>query len=300
MTEAHYCLDDSPRFRMVELDEVTSTNDFLKHYRPAEERRLTLVTAEYQTAGRGWGTNRWESERGRNLVFSLLVHPRHIAPERIFLMSEVLALAIRASLEGFAPGEASSECKVQSAKLPSNSKLRTQNFELASPQAKPYNSELRTQNLELTIKWPNDIYYGDGKICGMLIENDLRGGVVESCIMGVGVNVNQTVFESDAPNPVSLAQVVGHEVERRFVLERIIERFQYYYGLTEQGRGDELHAAFLSRLYRKDEQHSFIDRNGPFEGTIVDVEPTGHLVVEDTAGQRRRYGFKEVQFVIEN
>ena len=80
---------------MVELEEVTSTNDFLKAYRPLDERRITLVTAEYQTTGRGAGQNRWESRRGENLVFSLMVHPRHIPAERIFVLSEVLALAIR-------------------------------------------------------------------------------------------------------------------------------------------------------------------------------------------------------------
>ena len=67
MTETHFQLDDSPWFQMIELDEVTSTNDFLRSYRPVEERRVTLATAEYQTAGRGSGQNHWESERGKHV-----------------------------------------------------------------------------------------------------------------------------------------------------------------------------------------------------------------------------------------
>ena len=134
----------------------------------------------------------------------------------------------------------------------------------------------------------------------MLIENDLRGDSIERCVMGVGINVNQITFESDAPNPVSLAQILGHEMERRFVLECVMENFSRYYGWTEQGRLDELHQMYLSHLYRKDEKHHFIDENGPFLGTITDVESSGHLIIVDEMGKNRRYAFKEVAYVMEN
>lgn len=256
----HFCLDDTPEFQMMELDEVTSTNDFLMNYRPFQERHITLVTAEFQTAGRGSGQNHWESQRGKNLLFSLLTHPRHILAERMFVLSEVLALAIQAAMR-------------------------------PSP-------IMGGDGGGLLIKWPNDIYYGDQKLCGMLIENELRGTVVERCVMGVGVNVNQTEFASDAPNPISLAQILGHEIERRFVLERVMEYFTRYYSWTEQGRADELHQMYLGHLYGKDEKRHFIDKEGEFQGTIVDVEPTGHLIIVDEKGKKRRYAFKEVQYVI--
>ena len=64
------------------------------------------------------------------------------------------------------------------------------------------------------IKWPNDIYYGDGKLCGILIENRLQGGVIRDSIIGIGLNVNQEVFLSDAPNPVSLRQILGRDTDR--------------------------------------------------------------------------------------
>lgn len=266
MTHKHFPLDDGPQFQWLELDEVTSTNDFLHSFRPVGERRITLVTAEHQTAGRGSGQNHWESERGKNLLFSLLVHPRHISPERMFVLSEVLALAICEAVQSFTLH-------------PSSFTLHPSSF---------------------TLKWPNDIYYGDRKLCGMLIENDLRGDSIERCVMGVGINVNQITFESDAPNPVSLAQILGHEMERRFVLECVMENFSRYYGWTEQGRLDELHQMYLSHLYRKDEKHHFIDENGPFLGTITDVEPSGHLIIVDEMGKNRRYAFKEVEYKIKN
>ena len=73
--EKHFCLDDSPLFRMIELDEVDSTNNFLRRFGAPGDRRMTLVTTEFQSAGRGAATNKWESVRGENLLFSLRVMP---------------------------------------------------------------------------------------------------------------------------------------------------------------------------------------------------------------------------------
>ena len=268
MTEKHFCLDDSPWFQMLELDEVTSTNDFLRGFRPmGGEKEVTLVTAEYQTAGRGAGRNHWESRRGENLLFSLLVHPRHIGANRMFVLSEVLALSIREALTSYL--------------LPPTSYLQ--------------------------IKWPNDIYVGDKKICGMLIENDLRGGCIENCVMGVGINVNQREFCFDRTQtdgirhfaePVSLANLLGHDVERRFVLESVMEHFTCYYEWTRQGRQDELHEMYLSHLYGRGETRCFRDEKGDFEGCITDVEPSGHLIITDGTGEIRRYAFKEVEYMM--
>jgi len=252
--DKHFCLDDSPWFQMIELDSVTSTNDFLRGYRPMQPKRITLATAEFQTAGRGAGTNHWESKPGENLIFSLLTHPAHIPASQMFLLSEVIALSVRQALDDFTPG--------------------------------------------FTIKWPNDIYYQDRKVCGMLIENELQGKQVKDCVIGVGVNINQTQFDSDAPNPVSLTQILGHEVERRFVLEKIVEYFTRYYEWTEQHRDEELHQMYLSHLYRKGELHKFSDGMGEFRATIVDVEPTGHLILIDETDRKRRYAFKEINYII--
>ncbi|MDE5788496.1 MAG: biotin--[acetyl-CoA-carboxylase] ligase [Bacteroidaceae bacterium] len=271
MADIHFCLDDSPWFRMVELDEVTSTNDFLRSYRPVGgERRLTLLTAEHQTAGRGAGTNHWESVRGKNLLFSILVHPRHLLPNHIFVLSELLALAVRQALEDF---------------------LQMERKNMQRP-------DEECNNACLKIKWPNDIYYGDRKICGMLIENELQGQQIERSVMGVGINVNQTGFHSDAPTPISLAQILGHEVEKRFVLEKVVENFVHLYDRTEQKEIEELHQLYLRHLYRMGELHPFRDADGPFRGTIIDVAPTGHLELVDETGVKRRYAFKEVEYVI--
>ena len=272
--ERHYCLDDSPTFRMLELDEVDSTNRFLKHLDTPGDRRMTLVTAEFQTAGRGAGSNRWESARGENLLLSLRVTPANLPVSRMFAISEATALALKEALDVFLPDNNS---------LPS----ADANGMPALPR--------------FSVKWPNDIYFEDSKVSGMLIENDLQGAFVQRSIIGIGINVNQRRFLSDAPNPRSLSDIVGHDVERRFVLERFMERFMHYMPTLDRGETDALdalHNRYKSCLYRFGEEHEFIDEMGVFCAKIVDVEPSGHLVLQDKAGSLRRYEFKEVKFRI--
>ena len=149
------------------------------------------------------------------------------------------------------------------------------------------------------IKWPNDIYYGDSKVAGILIENDLQGPLVQRSTIGIGINVNQRRFLSDAPNPRSLADIVGHDVERRFVLERFMESFTHHFRQIESGTPealDALHETYKSHLYRLGEEHSYSDKDGTFRATLTDVEPTGHLILRDTEGILRRYAFKEVKW----
>ena len=270
--ETHFCLDDSPTFRMLELDEVDSTNNFLRHLDTPGDQRLTLVTAEYQSAGRGSGTNRWESEKGKNLLFSLRVMPNSLPVRRMFAISEATALALRDSLslspslgEGFVP---------------------------LAPCSQP---------LPFTIKWPNDIYFEDSKVAGMLIENDLQGALLRRSVIGIGINVNQLRFLSDAPNPRSLADIVGHEVERRFVLQQFMQHFMRYLKQIDEGKDaelDALHEHYKQHLYRRGEMHDFCDEMGVFCAKVVDVEPSGHLVLQDSEGKLRRYEFKEVRWII--
>jgi len=255
--ETHFCLDDSPSFRMMELDEVDSTNNFLRHLDTPDDYRMTLVTAEFQSAGKGAGTNSWESAKGENLLFSLRVMPTNLPARRMFAVSEAAALAVRDALEAFANG--------------------------------------------FCIKWPNDIYYKNSKVAGILIENDLQGAVVRSSVIGIGININQRRFLSDAPNPRSLADIVGQNIERRSVLEEFMKHFTHYFHTIEDGKENalnDLHEHYKKHLYRFGEEHKFIDEMGTFCATITDVEPSGHLIMQDSEGRQRRYEFKEVKYII--
>lgn len=153
-----------------------------------------------------------------------------------------------------------------------------------------------------SIKWPNDIYYRDKKVCGMLIEHSVMGSGINHSIVGVGINVNQTDFLSDAPNPISLAQILGHEVSVDEVLHKVceaVERRCDFENYSEVGF-DELHAEYLSHLYRRDgELHSFVlPSDETFEARIADVESSGTLILEQADGTRQGFAFKEVAFKI--
>lgn len=150
---------------------------------------------------------------------------------------------------------------------------------------------------DVRVKWPNDIYWQDKKICGILIECTLQGSTVNDCIIGVGLNVNQTAFESDAPNPVSLAQIVNLTFNRKAVLDAIIENFIKYYDRILHG--EDISYEYKQNLYRRNGWYKYEEPNGDmFEAKIVDVLPSGHIVLMDKNEKIREYEFKEVKFVI--
>ena len=232
-------------WEIIHIAETDSTNRWLRE-RGGEGDMV--VVADYQTAGKGQGTNSWESERGKNLLFSVLYHPQRIPANRQFHISMAVSLAIADAL-----GEHIGD---------------------------------------VSIKWPNDIYWRNAKICGILIENRLLGQTIRDSIIGVGVNVNQRQFHSNAPNPVSLWQIHGHETDLELLLQSILDKFTLYINKKE------IKTQYLHQLYRRKGLHPYADREGSFMAEIVDVEDDGHLLLCDDNGQQRRYAFKEVSFVI--
>lgn len=143
------------------------------------------------------------------------------------------------------------------------------------------------------VKWPNDIYVDNRKICGMLIENSLNGRNISSSIAGIGLNVNQLEFRSDAPNPVSLVQLDGRQRALAPLLERLAGRIAddvACYGATASEAG-RLLARYSSRLWHGTGMHTFSEPGGiPFEASITAVGPDGLL----TLSNGRTYAFKEI------
>ena len=151
---------------------------------------------------------------------------------------------------------------------------------------------------DITVKWPNDIYWKDMKLCGTLIENDLMGMNLSRSIAGTGVNLNQQKFVSEAPNPVSLSQITGQHYDIETILHQILERTAYYYDLLKQGKGEEIAERYCAVLYRRKGLHTYRDANGIFRASIVEIQPNGRLILEDEAGKLRSYLFKEVACVL--
>ncbi|MDE6557338.1 MAG: biotin--[acetyl-CoA-carboxylase] ligase, partial [Duncaniella sp.] len=153
----------------------------------------------------------------------------------------------------------------------------------------------------VSVKWPNDIYVGDRKICGILIECSLNGRRVSRAICGIGINVNQEVFRSDAPNPVSIRQLTGADTPLEPLLNYVTSRIL---DLAETPREEwpRIAGAYFDRLYRREGIHPFLEvaTGLRFNGHIEAVAPTGHITIADSSTcEQRRYAFKEVVFLHE-
>jgi len=147
---------------------------------------------------------------------------------------------------------------------------------------------------DFTIKWPNDIYYGDKKAAGILIENAIIGNEIKYSIAGIGLNVNQTTFVSDAPNPISLKQIRGREYDIEELMNRVLEEVHKVLNEPEE----EVWASYKSHLYRREGFWPYEDQNDRFEARIKDVLPTGEIVLIDQEGKERKYQFKQIRYVI--
>ena len=240
-------------------DSIGSTNTYLRELGGGDpDYDYEVAVADFQTAGRGQKGNTWESEQGKNLLFSILAHPHNIKVRDQFYISEAIALAVSDSV-----------------------------IAAAGPEYAPY----------FSVKWSNDIYYKDYKMAGILIENTLQGDRIMDTVVGVGLDVNQEVFLSDAPNPVSLKNITGKDYDRDKLLADIIDRFIGYMELSEQQRhkDDKL---YRERLYRREGYHKFRDANGCFEACIEGIQPNGCLMLQTIDGEHRVYEFKQVQFIL--
>lgn len=243
--------------KRISLDTVDSTNSYISRNLSQFKDESLLVTASKQTAGRGNGQNSWHSEQGKNLTFSILIHPKEIVPSESFIISEATALALVDALTHWIPDD------------------------------------------RIRVKWPNDIYIvpEEKKISGTLIETTLSGKHIDNAILGIGLNVNETNFPSILPNPISIANVVGHEIDCQQVLSAIIDSFNLYTEMLHQQQFATIRDRYLQRMYRIGTLASYKDSQHTFRATIEGVAPSGQLLLKSEAGEQLSYAFKEIQFI---
>jgi len=150
----------------------------------------------------------------------------------------------------------------------------------------------------LTIKWPNDIYVFDKKITGILIQNNLRGSTLQSSIIGVGLNVNQQQFISDAPNPTSMALEIGTTLDLEKVLSKFCEKLEKNYLQLKTGQTEQIQKRYLESLFRLGETHPYRRVDGTiFKGEIKGVSDIGKLIVKTESGLEE-FAFKEVRYIL--
>lgn len=246
---------------MQYIKNIDSTSTELRRRMSAEELpHGYCISADFQTAGHGQATNHWESEDGKNLLFSLLLRPTVIPASEQFVITEIVTLAIINALQDY----------------------------------------IRQR---ITIKWPNDIYVGDKKLCGILIENALCGPTIDTCIVGIGININQELFTSNAPNPISLKQLNGRDNDREEIFEEIYQNILRYYDyLADNWQNNDikqsLHYEYMNNLYRRTGYHNYSTPEGEkFSAEIEEIGPQGHLTLRLQSGELRIFAFKEVIFI---
>ncbi len=153
--------------------------------------------------------------------------------------------------------------------------------------------------LETSVKWTNDIYVGDNKIVGILIEHQSISATLQRTIVGIGINVNQQHFSEALPNPTSMALELGRTLDLEEVLGRFEQAFRNRYAQLKSGEAAGLSAEYNSRLYRRGVKAPYRRADGtPFEGVLCEVMPCGELIIESDLHGRESFLFKEIEFVI--
>lgn len=154
-------------------------------------------------------------------------------------------------------------------------------------------------DIETRIKWTNDIYAGDRKLEGVLIEHNYAGTTLSRSLLGIGINVNQTQFDPSLPNPVSMAQLTGRRYDRREVLETFERCMLRRYEQLEIGDREALQHDYRSRMYALGEMRPFRYPDGSMiRGAIEGVRPSGELILRHEDGSHHEYLFKEIEFVL--
>ncbi|WOD42593.1 biotin--[acetyl-CoA-carboxylase] ligase [Hwangdonia lutea] len=237
--------------RIIKLDAIDSTNSFLKEMIYTEAiADYTIVVAKHQTNGRGQMGTTWDSDKGKNLMFSMFKDLSIHVVEFPFYISMAVSLAILKTLKA-----------------------------LNIPQVR--------------IKWPNDILSADKKICGILIENVIKNKL-NSTIIGVGINVNQTAF-SNLPQASSLKNITGVHYDLDEILHRIVKHIKSYSKLLQDGKYEAVKSEYEANLFRKNKPSTFKNAEGDlFSGFIIGVTKYGKLQVLLEDEIIKKFDLKEI------
>lgn len=148
----------------------------------------------------------------------------------------------------------------------------------------------------IKVKWPNDIYFRDKKLGGILIENILTGSSIKSSVIGIGLNINQQQFRTELlDKATSLVQILQKEVDLMDIMSKIFVYMEKYYLILKSGKFGILQNDYLEKLYNFNKL-AFYKQNGKiFEGIIMGIEDGGRLLMETKAGLKT-FNFKEIEF----
>ena len=235
--------------------QLDSTNAYLQRKQSDCDIRNWVVSADEQTAGKGMGSNGWESEVGKNLTFSLALDMSFLPAERQFLLSEAVPLGIIEVLDTLLPNE------------------------------------------KLNIKWPNDIYYDNHKLAGILINSTIKANMMDVSIIGIGLNVNQLQFQNWPTHPTSLKQVMGSNYDLQPLLEQIAE---HILTKVEQLKSDPtaIEQEYLKRLFRYRTWADYEVDGKTLRLFMTGIDTFGRLQLVDEQQEMHCYEIKQIKFLV--
>ena len=239
----------------IHLQTTDSTNAYLQRMQPEADIRNLVVSTDEQTAGKGMGTNGWESAKGQNLTFSLALDTSFLPAERQFLLSEAVPLGIVKVLDSFLSVE------------------------------------------KLFIKWPNDIYYDGHKLSGILINSTIKANMMDTSIIGIGLNVNQMKFQDWPTHPISLKQITGKDYALQPLLEQIAESVAAEVERLKKN-SPAIEQDYLSRLFRYRTWANYQVGEKALRLLMTGIDPFGRLLLVDETNKPYCFDIKEIKFLI--
>lgn len=244
----------------VDLKSVDSTNSYASELlRQNAPPEGTLIYTFDQQNGRGQRGNTWDSEPNKNATLSYILYPTFLSADKQFLLNKITCLAV--------------------------SDLMAETLQISQ----------KTQTIN--IKWPNDIYVGNKKIAGILIENTLRENSIKSSVIGIGINVNQTTFKSNI-NATSLASLTNTSHDLMHCIERLSEFMEARYLQLKANKSELIDTEYLQKLYQLNEWKNYTSNNEIFEGKIMGVSPYGKLRVQLRSEEVKEFYLQEIGFII--
>jgi BirA family biotin operon repressor/biotin-[acetyl-CoA-carboxylase] ligase len=241
----------------IEPQEVSSTNSMaLDLLKTGTLNEGAVVITKNQTAGRGQRGNSWESEPGKNLSLSFVLKPVFLPLASQFDLTRVVSLAV-AALVG---------------------------------------NQLKAETLPIKIKWPNDIYVGDRKIAGILIENTVRENQITATVAGIGLNINQTQF-SEGLNACSLTGLTGKNYDIEACFEMLCSELEVRYMQLKNGKQEKLRSDYHKLLYRLHENQKYSSVGRPFQAKVIGVSEKGFLQLQLEDGSKKEFDLKELVFI---
>ena len=219
----------------IHFPQVDSTNLEAKRLIDSgEAMHGLLISADFQTQGRGQLGRDWHSEEAQNAMLSIVLAPQALSVKSQFSLNIIASLAVAEVIEDY--------------------------------------------GLQVQVKWPNDIYVSDNKICGILIQNFLQGDIIQHAIIGIGLNVNQLTWPKEVPNPTSLALELSKSLDRLEIINSIAHSVMARYNAIAHDN-NQLRKPYLDKLYRRGEISQFEVAGELIHGEIIGIDDTGQLMV---------------------